>query len=109
MVENPRTATGAGSLRRLNEPQPVAIEASENGLPRAMLWKGVYRKVHAIHDTWRIDDEWWREEIARRYFEVELESGRRLTVYHDLHTDAWYSQGYEDARQVLPPRRRTAG
>ncbi len=98
MVKDSRTAAGAGRLRRLNEPQPAAVEATSRGLPKAMLWRGAYRRVLAIHDTWRIDDEWWREEIARRYFVIELEGGRRLTVYHDLVRDTWYEQGYQEAR-----------
>ncbi|OAI39525.1 hypothetical protein AYO38_01410 [bacterium SCGC AG-212-C10] len=64
-------------------------------MPRAMLWRGVYKRVVTVHETWRIDDEWWRDEIARRYFEVELEGGRRITIYHDLVADAWYTQTYD--------------
>ena len=26
----------------------------------------------AIHDTWRIDDEWWRDEIARNLQEASI-------------------------------------
>jgi hypothetical protein len=63
-----------------------------------MLWRGRYLRVLATHDSWRIDDEWWRDEIARRYFSIELEQGRRLTVYQDLVTGAWYEQGYEGPR-----------
>ncbi len=100
MVEDPRATAGAGSLRRLNEPKPIAVEASPHGLPLAMLSHGSYRPVHAIHDTWRIDDEWWRDEISRRYFIVELEGGRRLAVFHDLVRDAWYEQGYQEARPM---------
>ncbi len=107
MVENSRAATGAGGLRRLNEPQPIAVDAGDDGLPRAMLWRGVYRPVRAIHDTWRIDDEWWREEIARRYFVVGLEGGRRLTLYRDLRTGAWYSQGYEDTSKAKGQQKAT--
>jgi hypothetical protein len=59
-----------------------------------MLWRGVFRRVRAIHDTWRIDDEWWRDEIARRYFALELEGGRRVTVFHDLVADTWFAQPY---------------
>jgi hypothetical protein len=51
--------------------------------------------VAAIHDTWRVDDEWWRDEIARRYFLAELDDGRRLTLYPDLIADHWYVQTYE--------------
>jgi hypothetical protein len=77
---------------------PAAVEATTAGEPKAMLWRGVYKRVAAIHDSWRIDDEWWRDEIARRYFVAELEGGRRVTVYHDLVRDTWYAQSYEAPR-----------
>lgn len=98
MVEDPRTAAGPGRFRALNEPTPLAVEADERGTPRAVLWRGAYKRVHAISDTWRIDDEWWRDEIARRYFIVELEGGRRLSIYRDLVAGAWYGQPYESPR-----------
>jgi hypothetical protein len=80
-------------VRPLNAPVPIAAEANAEGEPVAVLWRGVYQGVVRIHDSWRIDDEWWRDEISRRYFVVELESGRRLTLYHDLvHHDAWFMQ-----------------
>ncbi len=85
-------------LRPLNQPAPAAVETDARGLPKAMLWRGSYQRVAAIHDTWRVDDEWWREEIARRYFALELESGRRVTVFHDLVLDLWYAQPYEAPR-----------
>jgi hypothetical protein len=74
------------------------VEATPRGEPKAVLLKGVFRPVAAIHDRWRIDDEWWREEIARQYFEVELEGGRRVTLFRDLLRDAWYLQTYERPR-----------
>ena len=94
MVADPGTPAGAGGLRPLNGPQPVAVEADDHGEPKALLWRGVFRGVRTIHDSWRIDDEWWRDEIARRYFALELEGGRRATVFHDLVADAWYAQAY---------------
>ncbi len=106
MVTDPGEATGAGRVRPLNKPSPVAVEAGKYGEPKAVLWRGVYRLVAAIHDTWRIDDEWWRDEIARRYFVVELEGGRRVTIYHDLAKDAWYAQGYDAPKRVRGVRKR---
>lgn len=100
MVSNPRTATGPGRFRPLNEPVPAAVEASPRGLPLAVLWRGVFSRVAAVHDTWRVDDEWWRKEIARRYFLVELQGGRRLTLYHDLVAGAWHAQPYEGPRDA---------
>jgi hypothetical protein len=69
-----------------------------------MLWRGSYQRVVAVHDTWRIDDEWWRDEIARRYFVVELESGRRVTIFHDLVRDLWYQQTYEAPKAAAPKK-----
>jgi hypothetical protein len=95
MVQDPGKTAGTGRVRPLNQPAPLAVEAGEHGEPKAVLWKGVYKQVSGIHDTWRIDDEWWRDEIARRYFVVELEGGRRITIYHDLVNDTWYAQPYD--------------
>lgn len=108
MVPDPGTSAGAGRFRRLNEPRPAAIEATVRGTPKAMLWNGVYQAVAAIHDTWRIDDEWWRDEIARRYFAIELGSGRRLTVYHDLVQGAWYVQEYALPKESLLKKKKGA-
>lgn len=94
MVQNPRAATGAHRLRPLNEPRPVAVDASPDGAPQGVLWQGRYRAVVGIADTWRIDDEWWRDEISRRYYAVQLEGGTQLTVYYDLMEDAWWAQTY---------------
>ena len=47
----------------------------------------------AIQDRWRIDDEWWREHaIARLYYQLLLDDGSLLVVYHDLLHDAWFEQ-----------------
>jgi hypothetical protein len=47
-----------------------------------------------VRNRWRIDDEWWREEIARRYFELELDNGSVITVFNDLVSGKWYQQKY---------------
>lgn len=94
MVENPRTSAGTGGLRLLNQPKPTAVEATPGGEPKAIIIQGRFQGVRAILDSWRIDDEWWRDEISRRYFTVELANGRKLTVCNDLITGGWFSQGY---------------
>jgi hypothetical protein len=50
------------------------------------------RRVEAIGERWRIDDEWWRAPIVREYRTVVLDDGRRLTLYHDLMDGRWYAQ-----------------
>lgn len=98
----PSMAAGAGTnrpehggeIRPLNLPRPVTVEVDGDGVPAALLLGGRLRGVRAVHDRWRIDDEWWRSEISRCYWEVETEDGRRLTVYQDLVSGEWFEQGY---------------
>lgn len=52
------------------------------------------RAVVRVLDTWRLDDEWWRERpIARLYYRLLLEEDSAvLTLYHDLATQTWHEQ-----------------
>ena len=108
MVTNPRTSVGAGhvrplvktnarrgDLRPLNAPSPVRVQTDARGRIVSLWRQGrlTPRTIAAIQDRWRIDDEWWREHaIARLYYELLLDDGTLLTVYHDLSIDAWFEQ-----------------
>jgi len=84
----------AGAIRLLNQPQPAVVEADERNLPR---WVGVgtsRQRVTRIVDVWRIDDEWWRTPLSRRYFLVALEDGVIRTIFHDLIGGGWFEQSY---------------
>ena len=94
MVKNSRTATGSGGLLPLNLPLPAAVIADSAGVPTMVLTRGTLRPVVAVRDRWRIDEEWWRTEISRQYFALELEGGTRTTVFHDRVTGDWYTQQY---------------
>jgi hypothetical protein len=48
--------------------------------------------VVEILDRWRIDDEWWRQEVSRMYFQVVLAGGAILDLFHDLIQGGWYLQ-----------------
>jgi hypothetical protein len=51
--------------------------------------------VESVLETWRIDDEWWRERaVSRLYFSLLLEDGRTVTVYRDLVGGRWARQSY---------------
>jgi hypothetical protein len=47
-----------------------------------------------VQDIWRIDDEWWREEVSRLYYRLRLEDERRVTIYNDLISLDWHQQEY---------------
>ena len=80
-------------LRPLNEPRPVRVETDRAGTPLAVRLGRRDRRVEAVRATWRIDDEWWRASISRRYHDVVLEDGRFVVLYRDLETGSWFAQG----------------
>lgn len=93
MVPHTRTKTSADQLRPLNLPKPITVQTK--GDTPAVLIEGKRRlKVTQVKDVWRIDDEWWRNPISRRYYQLVLEDGTLRTVYHDLVSDTWHEQGY---------------
>jgi len=48
--------------------------------------------VEVVLESWRIDDEWWRLPIVRRYVEVVLEGGGRLVLFEDMKSKQWFAQ-----------------
>lgn len=75
---------------------PKEIQALTNGSgePAVIIRNGKRVHVAAILNTWRIDDEWWREMISRQYFQLELKDGPVMTIFHDLTSDKWFQQRY---------------
>jgi hypothetical protein len=76
------------------------VELNADGVP-VKVWRsnrncGGHEETAAVVETvlemWRIDDEWWRREISREYFEVMMEGGKRVVLFQDLHTTDWYMQ-----------------
>ncbi len=90
------TAAGlsAGRLTPLKEPRPLAVTTDARGAPVAVVLGRQRLTVSQVLDVWRIDDEWWREEVSRLYYRLLLEDGRPLIAYHDLVQDQWYKQTY---------------
>jgi hypothetical protein len=69
------------------------VELNESGLMTVGRQDGrTIGKVEAILESWRIDDEWWRQAIARNYMEVMLEGGKRIVLFQDLLTGQWFAQ-----------------
>ena len=88
MVAPPRAPLRADRLRALNVPQPVAVECGDDERPRVV---GDVA-VEAVLESWRIDDEWWRQSITRCYHEVLLDGGKRVVLFEDVTTGEWFVQ-----------------
>ena len=103
MVAHPGAAGGPGRARpfdvaqgrQLNQPRPLRVEAAEDGRPIAVWLSGRRHIVETVLESWRIDDEWWRERpVSLMYYSLLLDDGRTTTVYRDLVSGQWARQKY---------------
>jgi nucleotidyltransferase/DNA polymerase involved in DNA repair len=73
--------SGPAELKPLGQPRPIAVRGADQ--PEAVLWRDCWQPVLKVREEWRLNDEWWTREIARRYFRIVLGNGRQLTVFRD--------------------------
>ncbi len=92
-------------LRPLNQPVPIVVETGADGEPAFITWRGRRIAVDTIVDRWQIEDEWWRDPVARLYRRLLLFDERLLTVFEDLLTGRWYAQHYRYGIRVARERR----
>jgi len=69
--------------------RPAAVRPRQNGRTAGT---AAPHCVEAIGEIWRVDDEWWRQPISRRYFDVVLEGGGHVVLFEDLTTNQWWIQ-----------------
>jgi len=87
------TRNNVDRLRALNVQQQVKVDLDDRGVPVVVTREtGDRKRVESIGETWRIDDEWWRLPIVRRYVEVILEGGGRVVLFEDMLTGEWWMQ-----------------
>jgi hypothetical protein len=94
VVTHPGSARAAHSARRLNarvlnKPRPALVEAQASGIPCCVN----RQSVALVREEWRVVDRWWTDEpVARRYFDVVLETGENAVVYRDDESGSWFTQ-----------------
>ncbi len=98
MVSHSRAPLRSHQLRPLNRPRPVDVTCDASGAPLRIVVEGRAREVAAVKDSWRLDDEWWREPLCRLYYVVECADGTLETLYCDLLTQKWYRQRDDHVR-----------
>ncbi len=97
MVATSRASLRVDRLRALNVPVKVTVRTDEQGLPTVVAEDGAVgeddgRAIEEILEIWRVDDEWWRQPIARRYVDVVLVGGGHVILFEDLITHEWFMQ-----------------
>ena len=84
---------GSGVVSGCDVQQRVEVTLDERGVPVVVKREaGSGKRIESIGEMWRIDDEWWRTPIVRRYVEVILEGGGRVVLFEDLSTGEWWIQ-----------------
>jgi hypothetical protein len=86
------TRNGADRLRALNVPKHVEVELDANRQPAVVKMPDDVHAIEFVNEIWRLDDEWWRQSISRRYYEVVLEEGKHVVLFEDLVTGEWFLQ-----------------
>ena len=95
MVPDSGAKTSPARLRPLNLPRPVQVVTESGGdLPALLIDDGGRLRVERIQDSWDIDEEWWRDRLNRRYYQLLLDDGSLCTIYQNLVDGAWYQQNY---------------
>lgn len=95
MASDSAAPAGGAPLRPLNLPRPVQIIApAPDALPAFLIESGRRLRVEEILDSWDIDEEWWRDRLWRRYYQLVLENGHLITVFQNLVDGSWYQQHY---------------
>ena len=89
MVTHPGSARAARAARRLNAPRSALVESHADGTPRRVNRQA----VGIVREEWRVVDRWWTDDpVARRYFDVVLETGENTVVYRDDENGSWFTQ-----------------
>ena len=95
MVPDSGAKAGAARLRPLNLPRPVQVIAEPgDNRPTILIDDGRRLRVERIQDSWDIDEEWWRDRLSRRYYQLLLDDGSLCTIYQNLVDASWYQQNY---------------
>ena len=68
----------------------ATISCDHKGRPAAVT-RQTRKPVHEVVNRWRVDDDWWRVPISRRYYTVSTPTVL-LEVYRDDRVCDWYLQ-----------------
>jgi hypothetical protein len=76
--------------KRQGKPREIEVKANLMGEPLSVTRNGRRERVAAIYERWRLEDEWWGEEVKREYFRVRTSAGVVCEIYRNILGKQWY-------------------
>ena len=78
-------------MTRLQPAQPlIQVTADGSGMPIGPSLDGRAHGEVGVCNHWRVDDQWWREPVARTYWKLVTRGGLLCTVYLDELRGTWH-------------------
>ncbi len=92
-MQVPLDASGAGGMKPLSLPSPVAVREGPEGEPTAVrLGNHRWQKIEHIEDRWCFDLWWMPRPMTRTYYRVGREDGGEVTLFRDQRENRWFRQ-----------------
>jgi hypothetical protein len=68
----------------------ITVQISGDGAPYSFICNGQLYEAAQVCNAWRVHTDWWRQEIWRDYYKLQMQDGLLCTAYHDLLTGRWH-------------------
>jgi hypothetical protein len=76
--------------RLFRQPQQINVKTNDLGEPVTIHRGGRRDRVVSAGKRWRVNENWWRQEVSREYFQIETASGLVAEIYRDMLSGSWY-------------------
>lgn len=83
-------------MTKLLPSPPIDVTTDVAGDPVRLRWRRWQVGVAAICNRWRVEEDWWRDEVARDYYKVEADDGTLCVIYRDRKDGSWHLQRVYD-------------
>ena len=91
-MQVPLDTSGAGGMKALSLPSPVAVREGPEGEPAAVRLGNRWQRIARIEDRWCFDLWWMPQPLGRTYYRVAREDGGEVTLFRDQRENRWFRQ-----------------
>ena len=74
----------------------IAVATDLAGEPTQLRWRRWQVTVVAVCNRWRVEDDWWRDEVTRDYYKVQTDDGTLCVIFRDRKRGTWHLQRVYD-------------